>query len=94
MPTKTLTVQQFFGKKGLLSEWHPNYEYRDGQLEMAAATMRGLALLDTLNPGGRRNRRQWPYCREQLVEMFGANGLVRYESMLAETSKLIEGRAT
>ena len=42
----------------------------DGQLEMAAATMRGLALLDTLHPGGRRNRRQWPYCREQLIEMF------------------------
>jgi AcrR family transcriptional regulator len=42
----------------------------DGLLEMAAATMRGLALLDTLHPGGRRNRRQWPYCRERLVEMF------------------------
>jgi AcrR family transcriptional regulator len=42
----------------------------DGQLEMAAATMRGLALLDTLHPSGRRNRRQWPYCREQLIEMF------------------------
>ena len=42
----------------------------DGQLEMAAATMRGLALLDTLHPGGKRNRRQWPYCRERLVEMF------------------------
>jgi len=42
----------------------------DGLLEMAAATMRGLALLDTLQPGGRRNSRQWPYCRERLVEMF------------------------
>jgi AcrR family transcriptional regulator len=42
----------------------------DGLLEMAAATMRGLALLDTLHPGGRRNSRQWPYCRAQLVEMF------------------------
>ena len=37
MPTKTLTVRQFFGKKGLLSEWHPNFEYRHGQLEMAEA---------------------------------------------------------
>ena len=32
--------------------------------------MRGLALLDTLTPGGGRNRRQWPYCRAQLVAMF------------------------
>jgi AcrR family transcriptional regulator len=42
----------------------------DGMLEMAAATMRGLALLDTLHPGGGRNRRQWPVCRERLIEMF------------------------
>lgn len=42
----------------------------DGLLEMAAATMRGLALLDTLHPGGGRNRRQWPFCREQLLELF------------------------
>ncbi len=42
----------------------------DHLIEMAAATMRGLALLDTLNPGGGRNRRQWPYCRAQLVAMF------------------------
>jgi AcrR family transcriptional regulator len=41
-------------------------------IEMAAATMRGLALLDTLDPGGERNRRQWPYCRARLVEMFEA----------------------
>ncbi len=41
-------------------------------IEMAHATMRGLALLDTLHPGGGRNRRQWPYCRAQLVEMFEA----------------------
>ncbi len=47
----------------------------DGLLEMAAATMRGLALLDTLHPGGRRNRRQWPYCRERLVEMFEGGGV-------------------
>ncbi|HMD57492.1 MAG TPA: TetR/AcrR family transcriptional regulator [Solirubrobacteraceae bacterium] len=39
-------------------------------LEMAAATMRGLALLDTLHPGGGRNRKQWPYCRDRLVELF------------------------
>jgi AcrR family transcriptional regulator len=41
-----------------------------GLIEMAAATMRGLALLDTLHPGGGRNKRQWPYCRARLVEMF------------------------
>jgi AcrR family transcriptional regulator len=41
-----------------------------GMLEMAAATMRGLALLDTLQPGARRNSKQWPYCRDRLVEMF------------------------
>jgi ATP-dependent DNA helicase DinG len=37
VPTKTLTVRQFFGRKGLLSEWHPNYEFREGQLAMAEA---------------------------------------------------------
>jgi AcrR family transcriptional regulator len=42
----------------------------DGLLEMATATMRGLALLDTVNPGAGRNRRQWPFCRARLVEMF------------------------
>jgi AcrR family transcriptional regulator len=41
----------------------------DRLVELAAATMRGLALLDTLNPGAGRNRRQWPYCRERLVDM-------------------------
>ncbi len=35
--TKPLTVRQFFGRKGLLSEWHPSYEFRAGQLEMAEA---------------------------------------------------------
>src|ERR1700733_4487304 len=40
---KALTVRQFFGKKGLLSQWHPNYEYRDGQLKMAEAVESALA---------------------------------------------------
>jgi hypothetical protein len=44
----------------------------DRLLEMAAATMRGLALLDTLHPGGERNRRQWAFCRARLVELFEA----------------------
>src|SRR5437588_11535114 len=41
----------------------------DRLMELAAATMRGLALLDTLHPGAGRNRKQWPYCRERLVDM-------------------------
>jgi ATP-dependent DNA helicase DinG len=41
--TKPLTVRQFFGRKGLLSEWHPNYEHRPGQLEMAEAVESALS---------------------------------------------------
>jgi len=41
--TKPLTVRQFFGRKGLLSEWHANYEYRSGQLAMAEAAESALA---------------------------------------------------
>ncbi|MEQ1885809.1 MAG: ATP-dependent DNA helicase [Bryobacteraceae bacterium] len=41
--TKTLTVRHFFGRKGLLSEWHPNHEFRPGQLEMAEAVEAALA---------------------------------------------------
>ena len=36
---------------------------------MATATMRGLALLETLHPGSGRNRKQWTYCRARLVEL-------------------------
>jgi ATP-dependent DNA helicase DinG len=42
-PAKTLTVRQFFGRKGLLSEWHPNYEFRSGQLDMAEAIESALS---------------------------------------------------
>ncbi len=42
-PTKTPTVRQFFGREGLLSRWHPNYEFRPGQLEMAEAVESALA---------------------------------------------------
>jgi AcrR family transcriptional regulator len=45
----------------------------DHLIEMAAATMRGLALLDTLHPGEGRNRKQWGYCRERLIDMFEGN---------------------
>jgi AcrR family transcriptional regulator len=46
----------------------------DGLIEMAVATIRGLALLDTLHPGGARNRKQWPFCRARLVELFEGSG--------------------
>jgi ATP-dependent DNA helicase DinG len=42
-PARTLSVRQFFGRKGLLSEWHPNYEFRSGQLEMSEAVQSALA---------------------------------------------------
>jgi len=54
--------QRLFGE---LSE-RPGFERL---LEMATATMRGLALLETLHPGSGRNRKQWTYCRERLVEL-------------------------
>lgn len=41
--TKPLTVRQFFSKKGLLSEWHPSYEFREGQLRMAEAVESALS---------------------------------------------------
>ncbi len=41
--TRPLTLRQFFGRKGLLSEWHPKYEHRAGQLEMAEAVESALA---------------------------------------------------
>ncbi len=31
------TARQFFSRHGLLSKWHPRYEFRSGQLEMAEA---------------------------------------------------------
>ena len=42
-PAKALTARQFFSRKGALSQWHPNYEYRAGQLEMAEAIESALA---------------------------------------------------
>ena len=40
---KTLTARQFFSRHGLLSKWHPRYEFRQGQLEMAEAVEAALA---------------------------------------------------
>jgi ATP-dependent DNA helicase DinG len=41
-PTKTPGVRQFFSRGGSLSKWHPRYEYRPGQLEMAEAVESAL----------------------------------------------------
>jgi AcrR family transcriptional regulator len=38
-------------------------------IEMAASTIRGLTLLDTLHAGRERSRRQWPFCRARLAAM-------------------------
>jgi ATP-dependent DNA helicase DinG len=40
--TKAPTVRQFFSRKGPLSRWHPNYEHRPGQLQMAEAVASAL----------------------------------------------------
>ena len=45
----------------------PGFERK---LEMALATMRGLALLTTLNPGSDRAAKQWKNCRAELVTIF------------------------
>src|SRR5437660_2978310 len=37
------TARKFFSRDGVLSKWHPNYEYRQGQLEMAEAVESALA---------------------------------------------------
>ncbi len=42
----------------------------EGLIEMAVATVRGLALLDTLHPDEERNRKQWAFCRARLVQLF------------------------
>ena len=39
-------------------------------LEMAVSTIRGLALLDTINPGEGRNADQWPFARAVLAARF------------------------
>src|ERR1700726_804488 len=40
---KELTARHFFSRHGLLSRWHPRYEFRPGQLEMAEAVESALA---------------------------------------------------
>jgi ATP-dependent DNA helicase DinG len=41
--SKKLTARTFFGRSGVLSQSHPNYEFRHGQLEMAEAVEAALA---------------------------------------------------
>src|SRR5262249_47060159 len=45
MPTQahTASAKQFFSRGGTLSQWHPNYEFRPGQVEMAEAVESALA---------------------------------------------------
>ena len=45
MPTQARTsgARKFFSAHGTLAQWHPNYEYRAGQLEMAEAVEAALA---------------------------------------------------
>src|SRR5271165_5912815 len=37
LETRTAGARRFFSRHGTLSKWHPNYEFRQGQLEMAEA---------------------------------------------------------
>jgi ATP-dependent DNA helicase DinG len=41
--TRGATARQFFSRHGALSKWHPGYEYRPGQVEMAEAVESALA---------------------------------------------------
>src|SRR5579871_4774669 len=36
-------ARQFFSRHGTLSKWHPNYEFRPGQVQMAEAVESALA---------------------------------------------------
>src|SRR5580698_10853526 len=41
--TRTAGARSFFSRHGTLSKWHPKYEYRAGQMDMAEAVERALA---------------------------------------------------
>src|SRR5438270_13216277 len=45
MPTEAQTrgARRFFSRKGTLSKWHPAYEFRQGQVEMAEAVESAIA---------------------------------------------------
>src|SRR6266478_2938096 len=40
--TRTASARRFFSRHGALSKWHPNYEFRAGQLRMAEAIQSAL----------------------------------------------------
>ncbi|MGQ9917706.1 MAG: DEAD/DEAH box helicase, partial [Bryobacteraceae bacterium] len=40
--SRQLTVRQFFSRRGPLARAHPNYEFRQGQIEMALAVEAAL----------------------------------------------------
>ncbi len=40
---ETQSAKRFFGRQGTLSRWHPNFEYRAGQVEMAEAVESAIA---------------------------------------------------
>src|SRR2546421_4423012 len=40
--SRMASARHFFSRHGTLSKWHPNYEYRPGQLEMAEAVEAAL----------------------------------------------------
>jgi AcrR family transcriptional regulator len=44
----------------------------EGLVQHAVATVRGLAMLDTLHPDGARKRAQWVFCRARLLELFSS----------------------
>jgi AcrR family transcriptional regulator len=44
----------------------------EGLVQFAVATVRGLAVLDTLHPDGQRNREQWAHIRVRLAALFDA----------------------
>src|SRR5215469_3981488 len=41
--TPTASARRFFSRHGALSKWHPNYEFREGQLQMSEAVESALA---------------------------------------------------
>src|ERR1041385_1252333 len=41
--TRAQGARQFFSRHGKLSKWHPNYEYRPGQVQMAEAVESALS---------------------------------------------------
>jgi ATP-dependent DNA helicase DinG len=41
--TKSPTIRQFFSRGGILSKWHPKFEFRQGQLQMAEEVESALA---------------------------------------------------